>query len=94
MDITLPVVWEGVEELPLLYANMFALSVRQDEVFLVIGAIQPPVLIGAPDDQRSQAQHLSYVPVKPVANLALNPVRLRELYDMLHRHFDGGGNDE
>lgn len=82
--IEVPIVWVGADELPVLYANQFVAQVDRDEVFLTVGQMLPPPILGATEaDRRESAKTVQYVPVRPVARLAINPARLQELISVL-----------
>lgn len=86
-ELNVPVAWVGTEELPVLYVNQFLgqIGVGADEVFLTIGQITPPPLIGTPEQQRAQASQIAYVPVNPVARLALTRPALENLIELLQQ---------
>jgi hypothetical protein len=86
-----PLVWVGAEELPVLFAKLFVAQVDRGEVFLTVGQVLPPAIIGATEQERREAaEAVQFVPVKPVARIAFNPTRLRELISVLeitmHNH--------
>jgi hypothetical protein len=82
--VPVPIVWVGADDLPVLHANQFVAQVDKGEVFLTIGQIVPPAIIGSTvEERRQQAEAIQYVPVKPVARLAFNPARLNELISVL-----------
>ncbi len=79
-SIQVPIVWVGVEELPVAFANQFVVQVDRGEVFLTIGQLVPPPIIGATDEERrAQVENIEYVQVKPLARLVMTPSRLLEL---------------
>lgn len=79
-SIEVPIVWVGVEQLPVVFANQFVVQVDRGEVFLTIGQMVPPPIIGATEEERrAQAENIEHVQVKPVARLVLTPSRLHEL---------------
>lgn len=78
--IHVPIVWVGVEELPVAFANQFIVQVDRGEVFLTIGQFVPPPIIGATEEERrAQAENIEFVQVKPVARVVMTPSRLYEL---------------
>ncbi len=81
--IEIPVVWVGADEVPVFFANQFVAQVDRGEVFLTIGQLVPPAIIGSGEEAREQAERIQYVPVKPVARIALTPTRLLELIEVL-----------
>ena len=79
-SVQVPVVWVGVEELPVAFANQFVVQVDRGEVFLTIGQLVPPPIIGATEEERrAQAENIEFVQVKPVARLVMTPSKLHEL---------------
>ncbi len=84
--IVVPVVWVGGDDLPTLTVNQFLVQVDGDEIYLTIGTMTPPALIGdTPEDLQAQALKIGYVPIRTVAKLSLSPRRLRELRGLLER---------
>ncbi len=82
--IQIPLSWEGIEDLPILLANQVIGQVgQQGEVILSFGQASPPVLIGDPEQQREQAGEIPFVPIKPVARLALTRVGLDDVIRIL-----------
>ena len=81
--LSVPLVYVGIEDVPILYANQFIIQHQQDEFIISVGQLSPPVLLGDESEQREQAERLSYVPVKVVARLALTRQRLTELITVL-----------
>jgi hypothetical protein len=81
--VGVPVVFVGVEDLPILHANHFVIAVHQEDFIMTVGQFAPPILLGSEEEQREQASQLSYVPVKVVARLALTRTRVAELVSAL-----------
>ena len=82
--VAVPIIWVGVDDVPVVFANQFVAQVDRGEVFLTVGQLVPPAIIGASEEERRvQAENLQYVPVKPVARIAMTPTRLRELVSIL-----------
>ena len=86
--IPVPLVYVGIDDVPILYANQFIIQHQQDEFIISIGQVSPPVLLGDEAEQREQAERLSYVPVKVVARLALTRQRLTELIAVLQSNLE------
>lgn len=84
VSITLPVVWVGAEDLPVNFVNQFVGVVQPNEIFVTIGSMVPPAILGDTVEEREATlRSITYVPVKPVARLGLTPARLRELIKVL-----------
>lgn len=64
IQVNLPIVFLDAEERVYERANAFVLSATQDGIHITVGQIQPPVLLGTPEQQQAQAAQLSYVGVK------------------------------
>jgi hypothetical protein len=89
--IQLPVVWSGVEETPMLYANSFLVQFDPQALgsfLLTVGQLTPPALIGTPDEIREQAEQLSYVHCQCIARLVVTPAKLAELIAVLQANRD------
>ncbi len=85
-----PLTWIGADDLPVLFANTFVGQVQAQEgvFYLTVGQFVPPALIGTPQEQAEQIEQIAYVPVKPVARLALTRARLQELAALLQTNLD------
>ncbi len=95
--IEIPVVYIGVEDVPILFANSFVVQHQQNEFIITVGQIQPPLLLGSPEEVREQAKRTAYVPVKVVARLALTRGRLLELLEVLTenlRRYDARSSEQ
>ena len=82
--VQVPAVWVGAEDLPVQFVNQFVGVVHPGEIFLTLGTVVPPAILGNTEEKRkAQAESIQYVQVKPVAQLALTPERLREFVRVL-----------
>ena len=82
--IEVPGSWIGTEDLPVHYANAFTGAVGPNAVFLSFGSFVPPNVGGETEEEReAQAQALTYVPIRPIARIALAPEGLDELITVL-----------
>jgi len=78
--VQVPVVWVGAEEMPVHFANAFLGVVQPNEIFLTIGSIVPPPIVGeTPEEREQQARSLPFIQATPIARLGLTPARLDEL---------------
>jgi len=83
-EVTVPVVWVGADDLPVQFANQFVAVVQLNEVFLTVGTMVPPAILGdTVEERKATAQKITYVPVKPIARLGFTPARLEELIRIL-----------
>ena len=85
-QVVLRVLWRGLDDTPVVLANQFVAQHEQDEIFLTIGQLQPPVLLGTDEERLEQARTLSFLPVNTVARLTLTRARLGELIEILQTH--------
>jgi hypothetical protein len=82
--LQVPTSWVGAEELPVHFANTFLGVVAPGEIFLNIGSIMPPAIIGTtPEERDAHARSIRFVAVRPIARLGLTPARLDELIKTL-----------
>jgi hypothetical protein len=87
--IDIPLAWIGAEELPVHLVNQFVCQFHQDEFILTLGQMVPPALIApTPEERRTQAEQVSYVPIKPLARVAFTRQRLIELVNTLQANID------
>jgi hypothetical protein len=89
--VQIPVVWSGVEQAPMLYANSFLVQFDPEApgaFILTIGQLTPPALIGTPEQIREQAEQISYVHVGVVARIVVTPTKLDELIAVLQANRD------
>lgn len=77
----------GVEELPLAFANQFLGQIDADgtTMYLTAGVITPPTILGDEEERQEQLSRLSFLPVQPVARLALSRHRFEELRQLLDK---------
>ena len=81
--IRLPLTYLGLEDVPILFANQFVIQHEQNEFVLTVGQLQPPILLGSPDERKEQAKRLTYVPIRVVGRFGLTRQRLAELIEVL-----------
>lgn len=94
--VKVPLLWVGLDDLPLLSSNQVLTQVDEDQVFLSFGTATPPVLMGDEEAVRDQAKRLSYVPVKGITRLAISRRHLGEMIELLQRtaeKFDSQGGE-
>lgn len=84
--VALPVLWRGLDDQPLLYANQFVVQHQGDELIVTVGQLQPPILLGQPHERMEQARRLSFVPINAVARYAFTRQRFGELIAVLSEH--------
>lgn len=82
--VELPVLWIGLDDLPVLMANQFIGQVLQDEIVLSFGSMVPPPVVGATvKERREQIDRLTYVQIRPVVRISVTRRRLEELQTMI-----------
>ncbi len=81
--------WIGLEDLPVHFANAFAGVIGPNAVFVNVGSLVPPSIVGTTQEQReAEARSISYVPIRPIVRLALAPKGLDELISSLEETRD------
>ena len=84
--ITLPIVYIGLEDVPVLFGNNFVIQHEQDEFILTVGQLTPPIVLGTQEERIEQAKKLSYISVKVVARIGFTRQRLVELIQILEEN--------
>jgi hypothetical protein len=69
--------WIGTDELPVHFANTFAITLGPNAIFLNLGSQVPPA-IGSQDDL-DRLRTIGYLPVSPIARVAISPQGLDDL---------------
>ena len=70
--VAIPMVWVANEDVPILFANQFVIQHEHDEFLLTVGQLQPPIILGTPEERAEQVKMISYVPVNMVARIGFN----------------------
>lgn len=87
--ISVPLVWVGAEDLPVQFLNQFIGVVQPNEIFLMLGSLMPPPIMGETvEERKAQAERVPFVPIKPIVRLGLTPERLKELIGVLQQTMD------
>ena len=88
--IQLPLVWVGVDEVPILFANALIAQFEQDlgAHLLTIGQITVPPVTGTPEEVAEQVAELEFVSVRAIARLAFTPEKLQEVITTLQANVD------
>ena len=86
----IPTTWIGAEDLPVLFVNAFVGQIQPQEraFYLSLGQVLPPALIGTPEEQVEQLEQIAYIPIKPVARLAMTRSRIEELVALLQLNLE------
>ncbi len=69
--------WIGADDLPVSFANAFAITLGPNAIFLNLGSQVPPAIESESDVERLRS--LGYLPVKPIARVAISPQGLDDL---------------
>ena len=103
-DRRVPLVYIGIEDVPMQYANQFIIQFQQDEFILTVAQLAPPVVLGSDEERQEQVSQITHVPVKVAARFALTRARMAELvqllqgaierYDAAHRGGAGEGSTQ
>lgn len=88
--IQLPASWLGLEETPILFANVFTsqFDVDLQAHLVLIGQVAPPPLVGTPEEVAEQAQEIDFVSIRPIVRLAITPSKMLELIQVLQANVD------
>ena len=80
-----PLVWEGIENVPITFTNEILLQAGQyGEFLLTFGQSAPPAILGETEEERvKKLERVSSVPVNPIARFALTPTTLVQLSTLL-----------
>jgi hypothetical protein len=79
-NIAVPLAWVGYDETPIVYANNFLIQFQHEGSFVIgIGQATAPALTGTPEEIAAQAQDIEFIPVRPIARIAVTEDKLREL---------------
>ncbi len=83
-SIQLQLAWVGYDETPIVYANQFLIQFQPEGSFVIgIGQATPPALVGTPEQIAAQLAELEFVPVRPLARVAITEAKIRELIQAL-----------
>ena len=81
-----PIVVTGLDDVPILFSNQFYIQFHQTEFILTFCQIQPPLLLGTPEEVAVQAERITSVPARVVARIGLTPQRMTELVRILQEN--------
>ena len=86
----LPLIWPGVNDTPVVLANMFLSQVgspssggRLDPPVLIIGQVTAPVLLGSPEEQQAMMRAVGGVEVKTLNRFSIPIGRLTDLRQVI-----------
>ena len=81
-----PIVVTGLNEVPILFSNQFYVQHHITEFIVTFCQIQPPLIVGSPEEVQRQAEYLTSVPAQVVARIGLTPQRMGELVRVLQEN--------
>jgi hypothetical protein len=82
--VEVPMLWVGVDEMSVLTSNQLIGQIDQDGIYLTFGMATPPLIMApTPEEMRAQVERVGYVPVKPIARIAVSRRHLGELIKVL-----------
>lgn len=87
-SVQVRVAWIGVDDTPIQFVNQVLTQFNENEFIVTLGQLSPPVILGDENERREQAEALEYVPVMPVARLALTPAGMKDLVRVLSQNLE------
>lgn len=84
----IPIVVTGLQDVPILFSNQFYIQHHETEFIITFCQIQPPLLVGTPEEVTKQAEHLTSVPAGVVARIGLTSQRMTELVKILQENLN------
>lgn len=84
--------WEGLEELPVHFANQIVAvhDPVQNEFFINLGVWVPPAIMGSEEEQerqRATLQSKGTIKVRPLFRMGVSPQRLLEFISVLQTNY-------
>ena|SRR5438477_9080911 len=81
---SVPLVYQGLDELPIMFANQFLIQNQQTEFIVAFGQQAPPLILpGTEEEQAAQLERIEFVPVSMLARFGLTEERFRELLKLM-----------
>lgn len=87
-ELAIPLVWDGLEEAPILFSNQFLIQHQPGEFVLTMSAVTNPPLLGTEEEKREQFKRLTEYPIKVLGRYALTRRRLVELIELLQDNLE------
>ena len=75
--------FDNEKRVPTLASNHFVVQITEDGAFLTIGQVDPPLLLGTPEEQLEQAQGVPYLPIKVLGRFNLTREKASELAEII-----------
>lgn len=89
--IQIRILWRGLDTQPLHYANQFIVQHDPSGIYLTAGHLQPPMLLGSPEEQQRQARELGNVFADTVGRMFISRRQAGQLLVALQdqiEHYD------
>ncbi len=75
----IPLVWVGLDELPVTFTNRFLIQHWEDVFVISAGQLIPPPVTGTPQEQADEIDQIDYIAVNPSVRLGLTRGKVEEL---------------
>ncbi len=82
---TVSVEWEGLDELPVLFANNILVQATGQEFIITFSQLVPPVTFGL---DIAEIKKIDLVTARGAVRVGLSPSRMQEFIDVLTRNFN------
>jgi hypothetical protein len=97
-EFTLEVDWQLPPETVAQYATNFLIQAGEKEFFLYFFQVRPPLVVGTPEQQRTQLSELNLIPAQCIASIIISKERMPEfvqiMQDHVRRHVPGAFGEE
>lgn len=81
--VNLPVQWQIPDDAVAAYATNFVIQRMQHEYLISFFQVQPPLILGTPEQVIEKVSHLDRVPARLVGQIVIAEDRLQELQKLL-----------
>lgn len=80
-----PVVYQGLDDLPILFSNIFLVQSHEKSEFIVsFGQFAPPLILpGSEADRKAQTDKIQFVTATMLSRMAFTEDRFRELVALM-----------
>ena len=89
--VMLPIEWQLPEGIVSRYANNIVVQQTEHEFILSFFEIQPPLLLGSPEEQAAKLEALGAVRAECVARIIISPSRIQSFIEVLQRNYENFG---
>lgn len=86
--VMLPIEWQLPEGTISRYANNIVVQHTEHEFILSFFEIQPPLLLGSPEEQAAKLVALGAVRAECVARIIMSPSRIQSFIEVLQRNYE------